>query len=471
MTEPSSADGPLPHDPYAVWRQRNYLLYAAGWFLMVCGKQVETVAVLWVMHQATKDALDLGLVGLVQALPVMLLALPAGQWADRFDRRRMLLVTLTVGVAGTMGLWAVVSLGAAARWMYPCLLAASIGRAVGGPARTALLPQLVAPELFSTAVAWNASIFQIGTMIGPAIGGLLTAVNPSAAFLVSAASQTAMWIMVAMIRGHRPSGAAYQAVGWRGLLKGLEFVWRTRLILAAMTLDMFAVLLGGATYLLPIFADDILGVGATGQGFLRSAEALGALIMATYLAHRPPLRRAGRALLWAVAGFGLATIVLGLSRWFWLSLLAMAAIGALDNISVVVRHTLVQMLTPDAMRGRVSAINGVFITASNDLGGLESGLTTRLFGDLARMAGWADSDRSARIWGATASVVLGGLGTLLVVLTANALWPQLRRIGSLASLRPLPLNGQPTCLPVPQPDPPRTTPPEATSSFTESPRN
>jgi drug/metabolite transporter superfamily protein YnfA len=201
------------------------------------------------------------------------------------------------------------------------------------------------------------------------------------------------------------------------VVAGIRFVWQTKLILATITMDLFAVLLGGATYLLPVYAKDILHVGPLGLGFLRSANAVGAMCMAIAMVHLPPMRRAGVALLWAVAGFGLATIIFGLSQWFWLSLLMMFVVGALDNVSVVVRHTLVQMLTPDSMRGRVSAVNGVFIVASNDLGGLESGVVAWLFGPVV-------------------SVVAGGVGTILVVLGAMRLWPQILGLGSLHAIRP-----------------------------------
>jgi len=216
---------------------------------------------------------------------------------------------------------------------------------------------------------------------------------------------------------HQPPNHAEQSLSWENVVAGIRFVWNTKLILATITLDLFAVLLGGATYLLPVYADKILHVGAWGLGLLQSADAVGAIGMVMLLTHLPPLRRAGVALLWAVAGFGLATIVFGLSQWFWLSLAMMFLVGALDNISVVVRHTLVQMLTPDEMRGRVSAVNSVFIVASNDLGGLESGLTAWLFGPVI-------------------SVVGGGVGTILVVLAAMRLWPQILKIGSLDAIRP-----------------------------------
>jgi MFS family permease len=217
---------------------------------------------------------------------------------------------------------------------------------------------------------------------------------------------------------HRQVERVKESVSLQSVLAGIRFVWRTKLILATITLDLFAVLLGGAVYLLPIYAKDILHVGPMGLGVLRSADAIGAVCMAMCVAHLPPMPRPGAAMLWAVAGFGAATIIFGLSEWFWLSMLMMFLIGALDNISVVVRHTLVQMLTPDEMRGRVSAVNGVFIVASNDLGGLESGLTAWLFG------------------GPVPAVVLGGVGTILVVLAAARTWPQILTIKSLHTIRP-----------------------------------
>jgi predicted MFS family arabinose efflux permease len=218
----------------------------------------------------------------------------------------------------------------------------------------------------------------------------------------------------------RPTAPREQSVSWENLAAGLRFVWGNKMILAALTLDLLAVLIGGLTYLLPIFAIDILHVGKSGLGFLRSAEAVGAVCMALLIAHRPPMQRAGRTMLWAVAGFGAATVVFGFSESFWLSMAMMFLIGAFDNISVVVRHTLVQALTPDAMRGRVSAVNNVFIVASNDLGGLESGVAAKLFGPLIAVVG-------------------GGIGALLVVLGAAWKWPDLLRIGSLQSLKPIEL--------------------------------
>jgi len=403
---------------YAVWQNRDYRLFAASWFLMVFGKMVETVAVQVYIYRRTGDALSLGIIGLVQALPVILLAIPGGQIADRCHRRRVMMATLAVSAAVSLGLAAAARRDLQVAWFYLLLGTGAVSQALGTPSRAALLPQIVERRVFTNAVAWNSTVFHIASMTGPAAGGFIVGLeaNTTTAFALVTACRVlslgAIWRV-----GNPPAQGSNDAISWDSLLAGIRFVWQTKLILATITLDLFAVLLGGATYLLPIFAQDILGVGAQGLGLLRSAEAVGAVSMGILLAHLPPMRRAGRTLLWAVAGFGAATIGMGLSQWFPVSLAMMFLIGALDNVSVVVRHTLVQMLTPDEMRGRVSAVNSVFIVSSNDLGGLESGVTARLFGPVL-------------------SVVGGGLGAILVVLGVARIWPQILSIGSLADIRP-----------------------------------
>ena len=356
--------------------------------------------------------------GLVQALPIMLLAIAGGQLADRFDRRRVMMLTFALAVLSAAGLLAIALLAGYVLGSICCSASGpSAGRWATPPGKPA--PPTRPPEMFSNAVAWNSSVFYIASVTGPAIGGIVVAMSEHPVRRPSPWCWLCRVIGVAAILliRHRPPDHAEQSISWESVVAGIRFVWNTKLILATITLDLFAVLLGGATYLLPIYAEKILHVGASGLGFLLSADAVGAICMAMLLAHLPPLRRAGVTLLWAVAGFGVATIIFGLSQWFWLSLVMMFLVGALDNISVVVRHTLVQMLTPDEMRGRVSAVNGVFIVASNDLGGLESGLTAWLFGPVI-------------------SVVGGGVGTILVVLAAMRLWPQILGIGSLAAIRP-----------------------------------
>ncbi len=396
---------------------------------MTFSKQIETLAisVYFVSIFSQEDApLALGALGLVQALPVMLLAIAAGHLADRFDRRRLVTSMFGLSALAAAGMLVVTMYGGSVPWIFALLALDAVGHALGNPSRAALLPHLVPTEAFANAVAWNSSVFYIAVVTGPAVGGCLMALaknpatplveNPAPAIAVVVACRLAAVTAMALVR-HRSVERSPETASWQNVAAGIRFVWRSKLILATITLDLFAVLLGGATYLLPIFAKDILHVGSVGLGMLRSADAVGAVCMAVLLAHLPPLRRAGAAMLWAVAGFGAATIVFGFSKWFWLSMAMMFLVGALDNISVVVRHTLVQMLTPDKMRGRVSAVNGVFIVASNDLGGLESGL-----------AAW--------FLGPVAAVVAGGVGTILVVLGVARRWPELLRIGSLADIRP-----------------------------------
>jgi MFS family permease len=420
MSHPRSHDA----NPYAAWRSSNYRCYAIGWFLLTFGNQVGTVAVGIHLYNQTRDALVLGIVGLVQALPVMLLAIAAGQLADRFDRRRVMMTMLGAGTLVSLSLAVASWANASPSWFYLLLGLGAVSQALGGPARAAMLPSIVEPHVFNNAMTWSTSIFQISMMTGPVVGGFLVSWDPTAtiAFLVVALCRLLSVAAVAVLRC-RPMERDAEAVSLRSLLAGIRFVGAQKVILAAISLDMFAVLLGGATYLLPVFTRDILCLEAheAAVGVFRSAEAIGAVTMAMIIAHAPPMQHAGRTLLWAVAGFGGATIVFGLSGSFWLSLAMMFLIGALDNVSVVVRHTLVQMLTPDAMRGRVSAVNGVFITASNDLGGFESGVTARLFGPVV-------------------SVVAGGIGTILVVLTSAQVFPQLRAVGSLRDIRPVELE-------------------------------
>jgi len=415
-------------DPYVVWRNPNYRLYAGSWFLMTFGRMIETLTIRAHVYDLTHDPMSLGWIGLVQALPVLLLAIAGGQIADHFDRRRVLMLTLALNTLVTGGLLVVTLHGGRVPWIYALLTLGAIGQALGAPSRAALLPQIVGVEVFSNAVTWNSSVFHISSMTGPAIGGAILSApaGVTAALAVVIACRLFSLAALSWVRIERVERS--EAISPESLVRGIRFVWETKLILATISLDLFAVLLGGATYLLPVFAKDILHVGKLGLGLLQSAEAVGAVIMAVLLTHLPPMKRAGRTMLWAVAAFGAATIAFGLSRWFPLSLAMMFVVGAVDNVSVVVRHTLVQMLTPDAMRGRVSAVNNIFIVASNDLGGLESGLTAGLFG-------------------AVSSVVMGGIGAIGVVLGAAVLWPQILTIGSLKVVRPLESPAVPPLVP------------------------
>ena len=406
MTEPR-------HDPYAALRFRDYRLFAVGALLSNISSAMMETAVGWELYERTGSAVPLALVGLVQALPVFALALPAGHVADRFERRRIAVAMQLVMSAMALCLAALSFVKGPVSGFYLCLFVAASARAFNFPAQSSLLPQLVPLEAFSNAVTWRSSGFQLASVIGPALAGALIAWRHEAVWVYALNVVLMLTFAVCLMAIRKRQAASVpEPLTLHSSLAGVRFVWKTKVILAAITLDMFAVLLGGATSLLPIYAKDILHVGPSGFGWLRAAPGIGALVMAIFIAHAPPPQRAGRTLLWAVAGFGAATIVFGFSRLYWLSLAMLALTGALDNISVVVRHTLVQVLTPDSMRGRVSAVNSLFIITSNELGAFESGAV-------------------AALGGAVFSVVFGGIGTIVVVTLAALAWPQLRRLGPL----------------------------------------
>jgi MFS family permease len=399
--------------PAAALAYRDFRLYQLGRFATVMGTQMLSVAVGWHVYDLTRRPLDLGFVGLAQFLPAFVLALPAGHVADRSDRRLVVAVCQAAYAAVALAFLADVRSGSTSVWpIYGMLLLFGSARGFNGPAGQALLPDLVASEHFSNAVAWSSSVFQIGTILGPAAGGLAYAHGGAGtAFTVSAALfGVALLAALAMSPPPRHEGDAPASL--KAVLAGVEYVFRKKVILGALSLDLFAVLLGGATALLPIYARDILHVGPMGLGALRSAPGLGAALMAIVLAYRPLERHAGATMFACVGAFGVATIVFGLSRSFSLSLGALVVLGAADLVSVVVRHTVVQLSTPREMRGRVSAVNVVFIGASNELGEFESGVTAALLG-------------------AVPAVVVGGIGTCAVVLVFAALFPELRRIDRL----------------------------------------
>jgi len=411
----ASLDSAAAQDPYAVLRNRDFMLYLIGRFVASLGQQMLTVAVGWELYERTSSALALGLVGLTQMLPMVLFTLPAGHVADNHERKRII-VLMNLAIAGaTLGLTVSSALGAHVGWTYLCLFVAGTARTFLWPASSAFLPHLVSRRDFPRAVAWSSGSFQLSSVAGPAVGGALIALTHHAApvYAINTAAALICLTLISFVRRSHTVAAREKMTG-SNLVVGFQFVFASPIILGTITLDLFAVLLGGATALLPVYAKDILGAGPTGLGFLQAALPLGSLLCALVLAHRPPLQKAGRAMLLAVAGFGLATIGFGCSRWFWLSFLMLFACGALDNISVVVRHTLVQLLTPDEKRGRVSAVNSLFIGTSNELGGFESGL----------VAYWL---------GPVFSVVSGGVGTILVVLAVAFIWPEIRKYGRLDS--------------------------------------
>ena len=365
--------------------------------LATLAAQMQIVAVGWQLYEITRDPLDLGLIGLSQFVPFVLLILPAGQSADHYDRRRILMLCYAIE-----GLCALLLLGytiAEVRVAWPVFAAMFLlgaARAFSMPSGQALLPNLVPRDDFTRAVALNSSVYQIATVVGPALGGVLYLAGPQVVYSsVLALALVAALLMIRVRRGARDATTAREPANLQTLLSGLRFVRSKPVVLGAISLDLFAVFFGGAVALLPIYASDILGVGPSGLGLLRTAPGIGAGVCAFALALWPVTRHVGPWMFGGVGMFGVATIVFGISTSFTLSLLALAVLGAADMVSVYVRHLLVQLETPDAIRGRVSAVSAVFIGASNELGDFESGLT-------------------ARWWGTVRSVVIGGIATLAV---------------------------------------------------------
>jgi MFS family permease len=406
---------PSPRLPgWVAFRHRDFALYCAGRFVSATAVQMQNVAIGWLVYDITRDPFALGIVGLVAFLPAIGLALVTGHVADRFDRRGILLVCYALTILAGAGLFACAWSGTRQVWpIYALTLLFGATRAFANPAGQALVPNLVPPEHFGNAVAWNSSAWQTATILGPALGGLLYAVGGSLVFAVATGCFALTFLLFALIR-HRAAMARREKTTWTTLVAGIEFIRAKPVIFGAISLDLFAVLLGGATALLPIYARDILQVGPWGLGLLRSMPAVGAAVMALFLAYRPLTRRTGRRMFQAVAIFGLATIGFGLSTILPLSLACLFVLGAADMVSVFVRQTLVQIDTPDAMRGRVSAVNTVFIGASNELGEFESGTVAALIGTVP-------------------AVVVGGLGTLLVAALWARWFPELRDRDRLVS--------------------------------------
>ncbi len=445
MSRDADNENTLPTDNYAVFRLRDFRLYLTGRLFAVIGAQMLTVAVGWELYERTNSALALGLVGLVEMIAMFGCTLPAGHIADNVNRKRIILTALGVSSTASLGLALISWQHAPVGWIYACLFTSAAARTFLWPASSAFLTSLVPRELFPRAVTWNSGVFQLSSVAGPAIGGALIAVlknysdHPAAfIYLINFCTATICFFTVKMIAAQQAAKRG-EPMTLKSLATGFNFVFSQRLILGMITLDMFAVFLGGATTLLPVFAKDVLHSGADGLGLLQAALPLGSVLCALHLAHRPPLQKAGRALLWCVVVFGLATIGFGLFNnyalghwlgvtlpdhvWFWFAFAMLFVCGAADNVSVVVRHTSVQLLTPDDKRGRVSAVNSLFIGTSNELGGFESGF-------VAHLAGPAMGN--AITTGAILSVVTGGIGTILVVGAVAYFWPEIRKYGKMA---------------------------------------
>ena len=406
----------VPSAPYASFRIPNFRRFIVSLLTMTVGSQVQTLVVSWQIYGITHDPLSLGLIGLAEVVPFIGVALWAGHVADRFDRRRIALWALGVLVASALALVALSQAHAwlAAHGVWPFYVVIAIGglaRSFLMPARNSLAVGLVPREILPNSIAWRSSTWQTGAVAGPALGGLLYGfVGVTAAYVVQAALMLVALVAFAMIRADPLPAAGARDDGTRDdLLSGLRFVWGERVLLGALTLDLFSVLLGGAEALLPIFADQVLHVGPEGLGLLRAAPAAGAMVMSLFMAHQPPFRRAGRTMLLAVALFATCIIAFGLSRSFALSAALLAVSGTADNISVLVRQTMLQVLTPPALLGRVIAVNSIFVGSSNELGAFESGVTAKLLGTVP-------------------AVVLGGAASLCVVGIVARTIPRLRRM-------------------------------------------
>jgi MFS family permease len=395
--------------PLAALRHRNFAVYAAARFFATLSWQMLNVAVGWQVYELTREPLHLGFVGLAQFLPFVAFVLPAGQLADRVDRRLVLIGAYIVEMGcAVLLLWFTL---ARIDSIWPVLAAMALygtGRAFWMPTGQAITPNLVPPEAFPGAVAINSTLFQTAVIVGPAVGGLIYLLGPHAVYGTALTLQVLVLLLIIAIRP-RKAAAPAKAFRMSDVLEGLRFVFQRRTVLGAISLDLFAVLFGGATALLPVYASDILHTSPAGLGLLRTAPGVGAALIAAVLAFSPIVRHVGKWMFGGVALFGAATVVFGLSHVFWLSLVALFLLGAGDMVSVYVRHMLVQLETPDEIRGRVSAVSSMFIGASNELGEFESGVT----------AHW---------WGLVPAVVVGGIATLAVVGAYMHLFPQLRRM-------------------------------------------
>jgi MFS family permease len=415
-------------DYRSAFKSRDFRLYQTARLMVILGAEAQAVAVAWQVYALTHSALDLGYTGLALFLPGVFVMLAAGHAADRYDRRKIILLCYGLQAVCTATLlW--LSMSATALrggriWpIYAVLVGIGLGRAFSGPAASAMLPSLVPKEHFVNAVTWGATVYQIANMSGPAGGGIL--------FTLPLAGLAAVWngapvvyaftllmllgfiVLVSMIRAKMVM-TSKKAFSLKTMLAGLEYVWRAKLLLGSISLDLFAVLLGGATALLPIFATDILHAGPRGLGLLRAMPSVGALAVSLTMVVKPIKRKAGVTMLVCVGIFGAATVVFGLSKSIWLSAITLVVVGASDMVSVVVRSSLLQLATPPEMRGRVSAVNWLFIGASNEFGEFESGVT-------------------AQWWGAVNAVVIGGIASMLVTTAAAGLFPQLRRADALTA--------------------------------------
>ena len=438
--------GPKSEGAYSVLRHADFTRYLIGRFIASLGQQMLVVAIDWELYQRTHSALPLALVGLSLMVPMILCTVPAGHFADTFNRKKIILITTLLVAVSSLGLTLASIFEWKVGWIYGFLVVLGAARTFLWPASAAFVTSLIPRKEFARAVTFNSGAFQFSAAVGPVSCGWLIALTPNAeahhtAWPVYALNILASLVCFALVWPIRHIHKARPAepISLHSLVEGFRFVFHNKIILGVITLDLFAVLLGGAVTILPMFADDIFHTGASGLGWLRASMAIGAVVCAFAMAHRPPLQKAGKTMLWSVAIFGIATILFGLANkncfdnwvnlsnnfWFWFAFAMLALAGFVDNISVVVRQTLVQILTPDEKRGRVSAVNSLFIGTSNELGGFRSGIVAYFFTTPTFLG-------NPHATGAIISTVSGGIGTIIVVLAVAWIWPEIRKYGKLS---------------------------------------
>jgi MFS family permease len=401
----------------AAFQYPSFVLFQTARFFIVLATEMQSVAVGWQVYEITRRPLDLGLVGLAQFLPGVLLFLVSGHVADRYDRRKLIVICyLGFALCCSLLLLTAVRDVRSVVYIFAVLVLLGVVRSFTGPVSRALLPQLVPEEHFPSAVAWASTIFQGAAILGPALGGIIYAFfrGPAAVYVLAVLMAIAAILCTLQINT-QAKPRAREPINFTTVSAGLRYIWREKLILGSISLDLFAVFLGGAVALLPVYAREILLTGPWGLGLLRTAPGVGAAAMAIFLAHRPIQRKVGLIMLWCVAGFGFFTILFGISHSLVLSLIALVFVGATDMVSVIVRGVLIQVATPDEMRGRVNAVDMVFIGASNEFGEFESGLTAQWFGTVP-------------------AVVIGGIGTLVVTAIWAWRFPELRKVEQIHSL-------------------------------------
>jgi MFS family permease len=403
------------HDPFAVLRIREFNFFLINRFFLTMGIQMQSVIVGWQIYALSKDVLDLGLIGLTEAIPFILISLFSGHVADIFSRKKIILIATSCFLVITCFLLycsieqTIIVQRFGTLPIFIAIACTGIIRGFLSAAYPSFITQLVPRKLYANASTWNSTIWHIASIVGPSIAGFIIAINYTTAYTIDILFIVLAIVSFVFISNHpQPKKEKKESI-FQSIQAGIKFVFKNQLILGALSLDLFAVLFGGAVALLPAFADKVLHAGAVELGFLRAAPAVGAVCMAFIIAYKPPTKNAGRNLFISVAAFGLSTVLFGLSTYFFWALFFLFLTGAFDNVSVVIRHTILQLSTPDEMRGRVSAVNGIFIGSSNEIGAFESGA-------------------SARAFGLKPSIIMGGILTLLVVAITAKLSPKLRKL-------------------------------------------